>query len=161
MNKSIALLTDFTVESLTMLKYALKQNENTRLDIILIHGFRSSDSIMDLLFRSKEEDIESLSNDSFTKALQIIRNGHESRIASIKIELISGITSAAIRNHMEALNIHEVYVPKQHPLKLTSGRSFNLVPLLKHTGIKLIAVTLPDTQNLPVKTSLAELLLFE
>lgn len=161
MNKSIALLTDFSVDSLTMLRHALKQEENTKLNIILIHGYRSSDSIMDLLFYSKETQIQSLTNESFTNALQIIKNGYSSRIASIKIELLSGVTSAAIRNSLEAWSISEVYIPRKNFLKLTSERSFNLVPLLKRSGMKIIEADMPQSEDIHLKSGLAELFLFE
>ncbi len=161
MNKSIALLTDFSVDSLMMLRYALKREDNAKLNIFLIHGYRSSDGILDLLFHSKEDQIKSLTNEAFTKALQIIKNGYASRIAFIKVELLSGITSAAIRNSLEAWSISEVYIPRNNSLKLTSERSFDLVPMLKRSGLKITEADMPQAEDVRLKSSLAELFLFE
>lgn len=161
MNKSIALLTDFSVDSLMMLRYALKREENTKLNIFLIHGYRSPDGILDLLFQSKEDQIKSLTNEAFTKALQIIKNGYSSRIAFIKVELLSGITTAAIRNSLEAWAISEVYIPRNNTLKPASERSFDLVPMLKRSNLKIIEADMPQAEDAHFKSGLAELFLFE
>ncbi len=161
MNKSIALLTDFSIDSLTMLRYAMKREDNAKLNIYLIHGYRSSDSIMDLLFYSKENQLQAITNEAFNKALQIIKNGYASRIAFIKVELLSGITSAAIRNRLESWNISEVCIPRNNSLKLVSENSFDLVPMLKRCRLKIIETDLPQVEDAQLKSGLAELLLFE
>lgn len=160
MAKSIATLTDFTVESLALLQLAMRANTGSPVDLYLIHGYRSSDSIVDLLFYNRKDDLEELLTDDFSKALQIIRNGHASRINNIQMELVSGFTSAAVSNFLEARQINEVYVPK-HPFRLVHDRSFDLLPLLKHAGVALVEADWPQLKYTHNKTSLAEIFLFE
>jgi hypothetical protein len=160
MNKTIALATDFSIESLTLLRQALKKEESVKLNVLLIHGYRSSDSIMDLLFPEPEKEVKKLMSDSFCKALQIIRNSHESRIASLNIELVGSLTTAALRNWLEGKQVEEVFVPADYKMKPASDRSFDLVPMLKQTGVKLIELEWPN-QDVHVKSGIADLLLFD
>jgi hypothetical protein len=160
MNKSIAIVTDFTVESLALLQQAMHVNAVNPVDLYLIHGYRAADSIVDLLFYSKKDDLEKLLTGDFSKALEIIRNGYASRINSIQIELVSGFTSAAVNHFLEAHQISEVYVPR-HPFRHIHERSFDLLPLLKHAGVLLIEVDWPQARHTHNKTSLAQIFLFE
>lgn len=49
-NKNILIPIDFTIESLNTLKFALEENKNEQLTVVLMYATHLSDSITELLF---------------------------------------------------------------------------------------------------------------
>lgn len=143
--KKILVPTDFTVDSLIVLKQALADNQNEKLDIILVHGYELSNSISDLLFFNKHAVISSLENKAFREAKDIIRNKFESQINSIQSDIFSGYNNKAFKNYLESHNIEEAFVPVNYKLKKVHKRSFDIVPFVKNSTPKVVQVETQDT----------------
>ena len=98
MAKRILAVTDFTVESLNVLRLALKNTSESNLQVILMYAEAASDAIGDLLFRSPQSRINELTTPEFAAALAILKNHYEHEIQSLRIMVFSGYSTVAFQN---------------------------------------------------------------
>lgn len=157
MTKTILFPTDFTIESLNVVKTVLNDvNPNMKCDIILVHGIRMSDSISDLLFFSKSRFIEEISNEAFDDACEVIRNKFDSRINSIRTDIFSGYNQNAFNNFVEGNKVDEAYMPMNYDLKLTYRKSFNILPFIKNSSVVVNEIAWQAQQEMPGKGQVSE-----
>ncbi len=155
--KKILVPTDFTVDSLTILKNTLENHPNEKLDIVLVHGVTLSNSISDLLFFNKHHFISTLENKEFCEARDIIKNKFDSNINSLVSDVFIGFTKNAFQNYAEANNITEAYIPVNYKLKKTSARSLDIIPFIKKTIPTVYEVQLEETHGIYMGDSLANI----
>lgn len=156
MRKTILIPTDFTVQSLNVLKAVLNNTtSDVQYDVILLHGVISSDSIRDLLFYSKANHIQSLSNPEFEEAFEIIKNKFDSMINSFRIDLFSGSNQTSFNNYVEANRVVEIITSNQK-LKLTSGNSFDLSRYISKCTLEVSVIDNAPKSTMPEKGKLAE-----
>lgn len=156
MKKTIAIPTDFTVPSLNVLKAVLNQNNgNQKYDVILLHGFSQGDSIRDLLFSSKTQQLASLMNTEFEEAYEVIRNKFDSQINSLKIDLFSGYNVSAFNTYLEANGVSEVFTSDRKP-KLGHKNSFDLARLINKCRISPTVVETVSKSSVPERGKIAE-----
>ena len=140
MRKTILIPTDFTVTSLNTLKAVLNTNSSdTTLDIILLHGMTSSDSIRDLLFFSKMKQIETLTNNEFEEAYEVLCNKFDSQINSFKIDLFSGYNQTAFNSYLKANKVDTIFIANRKQ-KLSHRKSFDLSPFIRKSNIEVITL---------------------
>jgi len=157
MRKTILFPTDFSIQSLNIVKSVLSSNgDGVKYDIILLHGYHPGDSITDLLFTSKSKWIESLTNPSFEDACEIIRNKFESRINSIRKDVFTGFTQSAFDGYLEANRVAEAYLPVNYGLRLADRRSFDIVPFLQRSPLMINEVEWNEPAMMPERGQLAE-----
>lgn len=161
MEKTVLIPTDLTIESLNPVSYAIRNNSGSVLNIILLHGFRNSDSIIDLLFKDADSERDLLVSRDFKNAFEILRNRNESQVKSIRVEFYGGYTRAALSNYVVANQVHEIYLPKEYKLKNLHSRSFDITPLLRELKVPIFNVAWPIQAHLPEKNLSAELFLYE
>ena len=130
---------------------------NEKLNIILIHGVVSSDSITDLLFRSKSKLLAELSNPAFEDACGIIKNKFASQIHSIRKEVFSGTNQNAFNNHMEAWDVEDAYVPNNYEPISGSKKSWNLIPFIRKSPVNVVEIRVASESPVPEKGSAAEI----
>jgi hypothetical protein len=157
--KTILLPTDLQIESLNLFSHAIHKNSTTELNIILLTGLRSSDSIVELLFTSRTEKTSLISKD-FKNAYEIIKNRNASIIKNIRVEFFSGITRNAARNFIDANGVDEIFLPRDYKLNLNAHGSFDIIPLLKGHPIATHEVSWTIHNHQPEKNLPAELFLF-
>lgn len=157
MERKILIPTDFTIESLNTVKYALEKNTDAQVKIVLLSGVYLPGSITEMLFYSQSETLGEMVGADFAEACKIIRNKHQSKLVSIEPDLFSGHTRSALSNYIKANAIDEIYVPKSYSLKRVHKRSFNCVPLMYKAGIPLTEVDWVVKTDVPEKDMLAEL----
>lgn len=157
--KTILLPTDLQIESLNLLNHAIHKNSSTMLNIILLTGIRSSDSIVELLFPSRNENASLISED-FKNAYQIIKNRNASIVKNIQVEFFSGVSHNAARNFIDANGVDEIFLPRDYKLNLSASGSFDIVPLLKGHPVATHEVSWTIHQHQPEKNLPAELFLF-
>lgn len=155
--KKILVPTDFTVDSLTILKSTLENHPNEKLDIVLVHGVSLSNSISDLIFFNKHHFISSLENKEFCEARDIIKNKFESNINSLVSDVFIGFTKNAFQNYVEANNITEAYIPVNYKLKKTNARSLDILSYIKKTIPTVYEVQLEETHGIYMGDSLANI----
>ena len=131
MVKRILIPTDFTIESLNTLKYALQDNQIFELEVTLLYAEFLTDSITELLFYSKNQLVESRLTEGFTTALSVLEN-HFKEIVSIRFELLHANKTAAALQLLKINKIDEVYIPRSYSLDCRK-KAFDTIPLLKST----------------------------
>ncbi|HPM31902.1 MAG TPA: universal stress protein [Chryseolinea sp.] len=157
MQKTILIPTDFSIESLNLLKKAMQKYETSQFHVIFLHCLHSTDSIMDLLFSADEKLIESIVTHDFKEACKILKNKYGERIVTDRIEVFSGITQSAFQNFLEGNAIDEIFVPSEYTFKRTSKRSFDPVPFIRRSGLDITEVSWSQAENAPEKNQLAAL----
>jgi len=157
MKKTVLIPTDYTIESLNVLKALLEREAGSHTyDIILLQGIHLSDSISELLFFSRNKVTESLTNQEFESACDVIRNKYASQIHSIRKDIYTGFTQAAFNNYAEANNISEAYIPSSYTL-LQNKKSFDLLPYIRKSKLEITEVSWNADVKMPEKGKLAEL----
>jgi len=159
MKKTVLIPTDFSIESLNLVKYAAQQAVNESVNVLLVHGLRLSDSIMDLLFFSRNKTILKLQNADFDEACKVLRNKYDSQINSFRIEIFSGFTQSAFQKFLEAHRVNEILIPKSYTFKRTADKSFDLLPFIKSSQYEATEVAWKPFENVPEKNLLAEVFL--
>ncbi|SFC81244.1 hypothetical protein SAMN05421747_1305 [Parapedobacter composti] len=158
MKKNVLIPTDFTIESLNVVKFLLQNRPNDcRYNIILLHGAQAPDTITELLFFSKSKMLASLSNRSFEEACGVIKNKYASGIASMRTDLFSGYTQAAFNNYLLANRIEEIYIPNSYHLHAKNPKSIDLLPFITKCKQPVNKIEWKTEALLPEKGSLAEI----
>lgn len=156
MKKTILIPTDFTVNSLNILKTILIQNEAKQtFNVILLHGMSLSDSIRDLLFFSKSKQIDSLTNPEFEEAYEVIRNKFDSQISSLRIDLFTGYNLSAFNNYLEGNKVEQIFISDKKPV-LTNKNSFDLSRFIEKCQVQVTKVDFGANATLPEKGKIAE-----
>ncbi|MFZ5973056.1 MAG: hypothetical protein ACOYXA_15825 [Bacteroidota bacterium] len=161
MAKTILVPTDLTIESLNILSYAIRHEDNGPLDIVLLNGYRSSDSIIDLLFFNKENERDTLVSKEFKEAYEILKNRNASKVNSIAVEFFSGFNKAAMRNLLEARAVEKIYLPATYKMRELHARSFDITPLLRGQQLPFTEVNWSSQAHTPEKNLSAEIFLYE
>lgn len=156
MRKKILIPTDFTVQSLNILKSILSANNSGQIyDIVLLHGLSLTDSIRDLLFYSKHKQIEKLITPEFKEAYEIIRNKFDSQVGSLKIDLFTGYNLSAFSNYLEANKIDQIFISHKRQ-EFTNRNSFDLSPFINKCKIQVTTIESAGEILIPEKGKVTE-----
>lgn len=156
MRKTILIPTDFTVQSLNSLKSVLSNHSTHELyDIILLHGLSLDDSIRDLLFYSKYQHIDKLTNPEFEEACEVIKNKYDSQISSLRVDLFTGFTTSAFDNYLEGNRVVEIYL-SDNKLALSNKNSFDLSQFIEKCNVKVVKIDSTPSLSVPEKGKVAE-----
>jgi hypothetical protein len=155
--KTILIPTDFSIESLNLFKVAAQSANERKTDIILFHCIDLGDSIIDLLFFSREDLINSLVKKEFKEACTIVKNRYHSAINEVKLEFFNGTTHAAFNHFLDANKITEIMIPKEYKLRDCDKRSFDPIPYILKSSLPITEVSWVPSKDRPEKDQLAEL----
>lgn len=159
MIRTILIPTDFSIESLRLLKEALQVVQIGKVSIILFHCIRLPDSIMDLLFSSRLNQVKGLISDDFRDACTILSNKYAKRINALRIEIYSGETQRAFSNFIDANRVDEILIPKPFTLRSIHRDSFSPEPFIRKSNVIVTDVAWRTGDNVPEKNTLAEIFL--
>ncbi|MFI8379380.1 hypothetical protein [Leeuwenhoekiella sp. NPDC079379] len=149
--KKILIPTDFTVDSLVLLKNALSTCKGQKLDVVLAYGAHLDSAICDLLFYSKKNHIQKLTNKEFNEGKAILTNRYKDQINSLSIELFIGTTQSAFKSFAEGLNISQIYATNDyHDLQINKKTGFCLYKYFKKSEIEVLELDY-KTSHLKVK----------
>lgn len=160
MIKTILIATDFSLESLNILKKVLKEKnateEDTQYDILLVSGYDMGDSIRDLLFNTKSTVFNKIRSKEFCDAYSIIKNKYPHLVSKIVCDIFTGNFQRAFNNYVKAENIEEAYYTSSLKDKNTKGK-FDLAPYIKKAkDIQSKEITLDIPKFMPERGRLAE-----
>ncbi len=143
MKTTVAIPTDFSIESLNTLRLFLNSytTKGRSYNIILLHGYTLPGGIQDLLFFSKDKTLKTLSGEDFKEACMMIQNKFASKINTIQTDLFTGYTHNAFTHYIEGNNISEIYFNSSIQLKETSKSSFDLTKYIQKSKATLIDVS--------------------
>lgn len=131
MKRTILIPTDFSTESLIMVKQAALLDNYDHINIVLMFCNLLPSSITDLLFYTPENVIKKYINKEFEEACSIIQNKYDSRISSLRIEVFHGTNEEAFENFLAGNKIDEVIIPENYILKQHKN-GFDPLPYIKN-----------------------------
>lgn len=133
MSKTILIQTDFSMNSLSLVRMALHEHQDEQVSILLGHGYSLGNSISELLFFSRQKLLQSLVTDEFYAGLQMIKSKHSDQVQRLKIEFFTGENQAAFRNFLEANGVTESYLSPHSRFRNRS--SFDLSPFIQKSNL--------------------------
>lgn len=160
MIKTILIATDFSLESLNIMKKVLREKNATDNDsqykILLVSGYDAGDSIRDLLFNSKGKVFSKIRSKEFVEAYSIIKNKYPHLVHKIQCDVFTGNFQRTFDQYLKAADIDEAYYSDALKESNKNGK-FDLAPFLKKTNLleaQEIKMLTPDF--MPEKGKIAE-----
>ena len=160
MAKTILIATDYSLESLNILKKILKEKDaaedQNSYDIILASGYDSGDSIRDLLFATKTSVFHKIRPAEFCDAYGIIKNKYPHLVNKILCDVFTGSFQRTFNQYVKAENIAEAYYSPS--IKSKGKGKFDLIPYIKKCkDLPSHEIKLENKARLPEKGRLAEI----
>ncbi len=160
MTKTILIATDYSLESLNILKKVLREKDasedQNQYNILLVSGYDMGDSIRDLLFTTKSTIFNKLRPVEFCEAYEIIKNKYPHLINKIVCDIFTGSFQRTFNNYVKAENIEEAYYS---PSIRSKGKGkFDLIPYIKKCDdLESYEISVEVLESLPEKGRLAEI----
>ncbi|MFD2098995.1 hypothetical protein [Flagellimonas iocasae] len=142
--KKVLVPTDFSVNSLELVRKALEGSSTESLEVVLLHGTYLSNSITDLLFFSKSKLIQKLQTKEFVEACTVLRNKYPSKIHALYVDVITSNSNAYFKNYVDASQIEEIIVPHNGFLNFKKVGGINTLPLFKTCDVPCTYVSLSE-----------------
>ncbi|KFF09314.1 hypothetical protein IX38_02060 [Chryseobacterium luteum] len=160
MTKTILIATDYSLESLNILKKVLKEKEASedqdQYNILLVSGYDPGDSIRDLLFNTKSIIFNKIRPQEFCDAYGIIRNKYPHLVNKIICDIFTGSFQRAFNNYVKAENIQEAYYSPS--IKSKGKGKFDIAPYIKKCReLQVHEIKVQTAERLPERGRLAEI----
>lgn len=160
MAKTILIATDYSLESLNILKKVLREKDasedQNQYNILLVSGYDSGDSIRDLLFNTKTTVFNKIRPTEFCDGYEIIKNKYPHLVNKIVCDIFTGSFQRTFNQYVEAHNIEEAYYSPS--IKSKGKGKFDLVPYIKKCKVLQSGeITLEIRERLPERGRLAEI----
>ncbi|ASE63212.1 hypothetical protein H3Z85_06980 [Chryseobacterium indologenes] len=160
MTKTILIATDYSLESLNILKKVLKEKEakedQNQYNILLTSGYDSGDSIRDLLFNTKTSVFNKIRPAEFCDAYGIIKNKYPHLVNKIICDIFTGSFQRTFNQYVKAENIEEAYYSSS--IKSKGKGKFDLVPYIKKCkDLPSTEVKVEIKERVPERGRLAEI----
>lgn len=159
MARTILIATDYSLESLNILKKVMREKEasgdQNQYHVLLVSGYDMGDSIRDLLFNTKSTVFSKLRPQEFCDAYGIIKNKYPHLIGKIVCDIFTGSFQRTFNNYIKAGNVEEAYYSSS---VVSKGKGkFDLIPYIrKCKELKSYEISINVHKNLPEKGRLAE-----
>lgn len=160
MTKTILIATDYSLESLNILKKVLKEKDasedQNQYNILLVSGYDMGDSIRDLLFNTKSTIFSKIKPQEFNDAYGIIKNKYPHLINKIICDIFTGSFQRTFNNYVKAENIEEAYYSPS--IKSKGKGKFDLIAYIKKCkDLESHEIAVEIRASLPEKGRLAEI----
>ncbi|MCS3867530.1 hypothetical protein J3D55_000446 [Chryseobacterium ginsenosidimutans] len=160
MTKTILIATDYSLESLNILKKVMREKDasedQNQYNILLVSGYDTGDSIRDLLFNTKSTIFNKLRPQEFCDAYGIINNKYPHLINKIVCDIFTGSFQRTFNNYVNAENIEEAYYSPS--IKSKGKGKFDLIPYIKKCkDLESHEISVEVRKSLPEKGRLAEI----
>ncbi|PJJ64597.1 hypothetical protein [Chryseobacterium geocarposphaerae] len=160
MTKSILIATDYSLESLNILKEVLKEKnaseDQDQYTVFLVSGYDMGDSIRDLLFNTKSTIFNKIKPQEFNDAYEIIKNKYPHLIDKIICDVFTGSFQRTFDQYIKAEHIEEAYYSSS--IKSKGKGKFDLIPYIKKCkNLKSREMAIEIHERLPERGRLAEI----
>lgn len=160
MTKSILIATDYSLESLHILKEVLKEKnaseDQNQYTVFLVSGYDMGDSIRDLLFNTKSTIFNKIKPQEFNDAYEIIKNKYPHLIDKIICDVFTGSFQRTFDQYIKAEHIEEAYYSSS--IKSKGKGKFDLIPYIKKCkNIRSQEIAIEIHERLPERGRLAEI----
>lgn len=163
MIKTILIATDFSLDSIDILKKIMKhktdQQDNNKYNILFVSGYDMGDSIRDLLFTTKNSVFGKIRSEEFCDAYNIIKNKYPGIIHKIGCDIFTGSFQRTFNNYIDAKEVDEAYYPSSKTKNLKKGQFDITTYLKKCKKVKAEEIITKVPEFLPEKGRLAEVFL--
>ncbi len=144
--KTILIPTDFSLQSLNIIKNATSYFAGEKLNVVLFHALHTPTDIQDLLFINPLAPQEKITEE-FRHACAALKKRHSPIITGITFKSMYGNTAAVFRNFIEANGIDCIYMPEHVMLRSVYQDSVELRSLFKNATIPFITNTIASKQT--------------
>ncbi|NIF07760.1 hypothetical protein F3J23_20235 [Chryseobacterium sp. Tr-659] len=160
MAKTILIATDYSLESLNILKKILKEKDasedQNQYNILLTSGYDSGDSIRELLFNTKTSIFNKIRPVEFCEAYEIIKNKYPHLVKKVICDIFTGSFQRTFNQYVKAENIEEAYYAPS--IKSKGKGKFDLIPYIKKCKeLQSHEITVEVRESLPERGRLAEI----
>ncbi len=160
MAKTILIATDYSLESLNILKKVLKEKDasedQNQYNILLTSGYDYGDSIRDLLFNTKTSVFNKSRPEEFCDAYGIIKNKYPHLVNKIVCDIFTGSFQRTFNQYVKAENIEEAYYSSS--VKSKGKGKFDLIPYIKKCkDLQSREIAIEVREKLPERGRLAEI----
>ncbi|GEQ87034.1 hypothetical protein ULMS_25420 [Patiriisocius marinistellae] len=138
--RKILIPTNFTVESLQLVEYAILNYPDAKLDIKLIAGYKLPNTRWGITHFNEREQIRKLFNEDFEKAKRHLVFEYKKNIEVFSFELFTGANSFAFQNFLEQVGAEEAVVPKEKSLSSSNKNCFDVTNFIKKNVKNVIEV---------------------
>jgi hypothetical protein len=145
--KKIFIPTDFTSKSLELVEYAILNYPDTKLDIVLLAGFRLTESRWSIVHLDHKEEIFRQLNAPFKEAKRRLLLEYKNNMANISFELFTGVNSYAFRNFLELHGVENTIIPTCDMLHYQDSKWFDTTKLLKKNVKNVIEVPIECSEK--------------
>ncbi len=163
MIKTILIATDFSLDSIDILKKIMKhktdQQDDNKYNILFVSGYDMGDSIRDLLFTTKNSVFGKIRSEEFCDAYNIIKNKYPGIIHKISCDIFTGSFQRTFNNYIDAKEVDEAYYPSSKTKNLKKGQFDITTYLKKCKKVKAEEIITKVPEFLPEKGRLAEVFL--
>lgn len=163
MIKTILIATDFSLDSIDILKKIMKhktdQQDDNKYNILFVSGYDMGDSIRDLLFTTKNSVFGKIRSEEFCDAYNIIKNKYPGIIHKISCDIFTGSFQRTFNNYIDAKEVDEAYYPSSKTKNLKKGQFDITTYLKKCKKVKAEEIITKLPEFLPEKGRLAEVFL--
>jgi hypothetical protein len=147
--KNILIPSDFSLQSLAFMEDLMQKFGPEQLNIVFVHVFLLSNSVVDLMLLSRRRKEYSYISDQFWNQCKLFERRHRQQINSIKVECFYGSTVAIFKNYLEAHNIDLIVYPQDYQFQKLCKESFDPARLIAKSG-KEILIIKPESNQQPV-----------
>ena len=159
MAKHILIPTNYTVESLNLLKGILEKKseikESVPYHIHFVTGYHRGDSIRDLLLLSETDIINKIKDPAFNEACDIIKNKYPHLIEQFSYEIFSNYFQEGFNHFLKSNDISEIYYSNQK-LKHKNNNVFDLTKYIKRCNVICYEIYIEKPINFQTKGLLAQ-----
>lgn len=124
--------------------------------LFLVHGYRSGDSIPELLFHSPTSIARALAGNEFGEACAVLKNRF-GFITTLGCTVFSGKTQSAFENFIGGYGIAEAVVVHGYESKRRDARSFSLAEFIRASNLQISQINAPEILRLSTSDSVASL----
>lgn len=161
MTKNILIATDFSLDSLSVLKTIIKEKENAKdtseYVVHFVTGYYTGDSIRDLLFERKETILCKIKSKEFDEACSILKNKYPCLVKKIKFDIFSGYFQRSFNQYLFSEHIEEAYYTSVKNKKRNKN-IFDLNSFIKKSkNLKKQEVLINHQNLMPEKGQIAEI----
>lgn len=136
MNKTILYPTDFTLESLKPLQAFLQFQATTPKNVILVHAIHLTDSITELLFYNKQEQVLAIAGAEFLEEIKQLETSMPEILASIRVELFTGFSQSGFNTFCTAHKVEKIVFPNGFNYQWKHKRSLNILPYIEKSSFE-------------------------
>ncbi|MBT2621405.1 MULTISPECIES: hypothetical protein [Chryseobacterium] len=160
MIKTILIATDYSLESLNILKKVLKEKDSkddeTQYTILFVSGYDMGDSIRDLLFTTKTAIFNKIRPVEFSDAISIVKNKYPHLVHKVICDVFTGSFQRTFNNYVKIENIEEAYYSPS--IKSKGKGKFDIASYIKKCkDLESYEIALEISERLPERGRLAEI----